>query len=146
MKEGFKIVVLHRPRHCSAVRQLKTEAGQEWTERPLRVTQVIRLDGQDAGELGAVKLLRMKNTSTATVHICRSFQSVMKTVLNYVGKFELQYGGSFSEPLAKHLAGNIRLSRYLLKQPGTSYVRYMEFCRLTKRSSDAMSLDGVAEG
>lgn len=92
VKLGFMMISLDVRRSCSAACQLKVEARYDWTERPLRIIQVTRLDGHAAVLAEAVEALRMTNMYTATVCMDRSVLSVTKAVLNYAGSSELQYG------------------------------------------------------
>lgn len=41
VKEGFKMILLDGRNCCGSVHQLKVEGGHEWTERLLRVTEVL---------------------------------------------------------------------------------------------------------
>lgn len=91
MKEGSKMILLDKRHHRSAVRQLKAKSGHEWTLRVLCFIQVIRRDEQAVGRAETIKSSRMKKTFKVIVSTYRSFLSVTKAVLDYMGAFELQH-------------------------------------------------------
>lgn len=76
---------------------MKVQPGHERTERPLCVTHVICRNNQAVRKAEVIKFSWMTNTSTAIVQMDRSFLSLMKAVLTFVGKFELQYVVSFAK-------------------------------------------------
>lgn len=57
----------------------------------MRVAQVIFRAGQAIVQAEVINLSRITNTFTAIVCMDLSFLYVMKTVLNYVQAFKLQY-------------------------------------------------------
>lgn len=84
------MILLDERLRFSALHKLKTEGGHDWTERSLRITQVIHWSSQFIEQAQAINLPRMTNRTTVIVRMDRSLQSVMKAVLNYVWVFQLQ--------------------------------------------------------
>lgn len=82
----------------------------------------------------------MKMTSTSIMYKDRSFSSIMKAVLNYMGALALKYGISLAEPRIKDIAHDMIPSRYLLRQSRSSHVGYVRSACLMKKNYNALPL------
>lgn len=141
------MILLDGRLQCRAVRQIKAGGRCEWTERLLRVTQVIGEYSQDIGPGEAIKLLRVTSTPTAIVRVDRSFLSRMNAVLNYVWAPELHYRVSFDKARIKNVIDNIMISRYLRRHFPSSYVWYGKFDqRITRNATVWPFLESLNEG
>lgn len=107
VKNEFKMMILNGRHCCSTVLQLKADSGHKHTERTLRVTQIICQCGQAILQPDVIKLSRITSMSTAIGRTDRSFQPVMKAVLNYTGVFELRHGVSFVDIRVKYIVATM---------------------------------------
>lgn len=97
-KQVSKRILLAGHQRCSALRPLTSEGDHERAQRLLRVSQVIRGDGQGIGHAETIKLSKMTSPPTPIERMVCSFLSVTKLVLNYTGAFRCNTTSHLQKP------------------------------------------------